>query len=79
VPDRRGCAGATQLKTPYSDGATHVIFKPLDFKSHILVRHPSGDTCWANRLSCRLVIAKLVVLASIEDQPIIDKISSLGP
>ena len=26
-----GCAGATQLKTPYGDGTTHVIFEPLDF------------------------------------------------
>jgi hypothetical protein len=27
----QGCAGATQLKTPYNDGTTHVIFEPLDF------------------------------------------------
>ncbi len=30
--------------------------------SHIPVRHPSGDTCRANRLSCRFVIAKLAAL-----------------
>ncbi len=27
----QGCAGATELKTPYRDGTTHVIFEPLDF------------------------------------------------
>jgi hypothetical protein len=43
VSRAQGCAGATQLKTPYSDGTTHVIFEPLDFMSHILVLHPSGD------------------------------------
>lgn len=26
----QGCAGATQLKTPYRDGTTHVIFELLD-------------------------------------------------
>jgi len=31
VSRAHGCAGATQLKTPYSDGTTHVIFEPLDF------------------------------------------------
>lgn len=51
-----------QLKTPYSDGTTHVIFEPLDFMSHILVLHPSGDLGRANRLSCRFVIAKLAAL-----------------
>ena len=51
-----------QLKTPYSDGTTHVIFEPLEFMSHILVLHPSGDTGRANRLSCRFVIAKLAAL-----------------
>jgi hypothetical protein len=51
-----------QLKTPYSDGTTHVMFKPLEIMSHILVLHPSGDPCRANRLSCRFVIAKLAAL-----------------
>jgi hypothetical protein len=32
-----------ELKTPYRDGTTHVIFEPLDFMTHIRVRHPSGD------------------------------------
>jgi ribosomal protein S27E len=32
-----------QLKTPYRDGTTHVIFEPLDLMAHILVRHPAGD------------------------------------
>ena len=32
-----------QLKTPYRDGTTHVIFEPLDLMAHIHVRHPSGD------------------------------------
>jgi hypothetical protein len=31
VSRAHGCARATQLKTPYSDGTTHVIFEPLDF------------------------------------------------
>ena len=57
-----GCAGATQLKTPYNDGTTHVIFEPRDFMSHIPVLHPSGDTCRANWLSCQFVIAKLAAL-----------------
>jgi hypothetical protein len=43
VSRAHGCAGATQLKTPYSDGTTHVILEPLDFMSHILVLHPSGQ------------------------------------
>ena len=51
-----------QLKTPYSDGTTHVIFEPLDCMSHILVLHPLGECCRANRLSCRFVIAKLAAL-----------------
>jgi hypothetical protein len=32
-----------QLKTPYRDGTTHVIFEPLDWMAHIPVRHPPGD------------------------------------
>jgi hypothetical protein len=32
-----------QLKTPYRDGTTHVIFEPLDLMAHIDVRHPAGD------------------------------------
>jgi hypothetical protein len=31
VSRTHGCAGATQLKTPDSDGAAHVTFEPLDF------------------------------------------------
>jgi hypothetical protein len=30
-----GCVGATQLKTPYSDGTTQVIFEPLDFNAKL--------------------------------------------
>lgn len=30
-----GMPGVTQLKTPNSDGTTHVIFEPLGFMSHI--------------------------------------------
>jgi hypothetical protein len=42
VSRAHGCAGATQLKTPYSDGATHVIFEPLNFiaKLEALVPKP---------------------------------------
>jgi len=32
-----------QLKTPYRDGTTHVLFEPVDCMAHIPVRHPSGD------------------------------------
>ena len=32
-----------QLKTPYRDGTTHVIFEPLELMAHIPVRHPAGD------------------------------------
>jgi hypothetical protein len=31
VSRAQGCAGAIQLKRPYRDGTTHVIFEPLDF------------------------------------------------
>ncbi len=33
-----------ELKTPYSDGTTHVIFEPLEFIRHILVPNPCGTT-----------------------------------
>ena len=32
-----GCAGAAQLKTPYRDSTTHVIFEPLDFTARLPV------------------------------------------
>jgi len=52
-----------ELKTPYSDGTTHVIFEPLEFIRHILVPNPCGATFGrANRLSCRFVIARLAAL-----------------
>jgi hypothetical protein len=57
-----GMRKSGQLKTPYNDGTTHVIFEPLDFMSHIPVLHPSGDFCRANWLSCQFVIAKLAAL-----------------
>ncbi len=43
-----GCTGATQLKTPYSDGTTHVIFEPLDFiaKLAALVAKPRVNLTW---------------------------------
>jgi hypothetical protein len=62
VSRAHGCTGATQLKTPCSDGATQVIFELLDFMSHIPVLHPSGDPCRANWLSCQFVIARLAAL-----------------
>jgi hypothetical protein len=43
---------------------THAIFERLDFMSHILVLHPSGEPCRANWLSCQFVIAKLAALVS---------------
>ena len=128
-----GCTGATQLKTPYSDGTTHVIFEPLDFiaKLAALVPKPRVNLTrfhgvfapnskhrvdvtpakrgkgnpsqikedktseqrrkamtWAQRLKrvfnidvsvCPKCGAEAKVIASIEDQQIIDKIPSLGP
>lgn len=43
MPRAQGCAGAAQLKTPYRDGTTHVVFEPLDLMAHIPVCHPTGD------------------------------------
>jgi hypothetical protein len=37
MPRAHGCAGAAQLKTPYRDGTTHVIFEPLDFIAPLAV------------------------------------------
>ncbi len=52
-----------ELKTPYNDGTTHILFEPLDFIRHILVPNPCGATFGrANRLSCRFVISRLVAL-----------------
>ena len=34
------CAGATQLKTPYRDGTTHVIFETLDFIARLAALVP---------------------------------------
>src|SRR3989304_1499652 len=36
----QGCAGATQLKTPYRDGTTHVLFEPLDFIARLAALVP---------------------------------------
>jgi hypothetical protein len=33
-------AGASQLKTPYSDGTSHVIFAPLDFIAKLMAQVP---------------------------------------
>jgi transposase len=40
VSRAHGCAGATQLKTPYRDGTTHVIFEPLDFIARLAALAP---------------------------------------
>ena len=32
-----------ELKNPFHDGTTHVLFTPQDFTAHIHVRRPSGD------------------------------------
>jgi hypothetical protein len=40
VSRAQGCAGATQLKTPYRDGTTHVIFEPLDFIARLAALVP---------------------------------------
>jgi hypothetical protein len=41
-----------QLKTPYSDGTTHVIFEPLDFISKLasLVPKPKVNLTWYARI-----------------------------
>ena len=36
----QGCAGATQLKSPYRDGTTHVIFEPLDLIAQLAALVP---------------------------------------
>jgi hypothetical protein len=40
VSRAQGRAGATQLKTPYRDGTTHVIFEPLDFIAQLAALVP---------------------------------------
>jgi hypothetical protein len=40
VSRAQGCAGAIQLKTPYRDGTTHVIFEPLDFIARLAALVP---------------------------------------
>jgi hypothetical protein len=40
VSRAQGCAGAIQLKTPFRDGTTHVIFKPLDFIARLAALVP---------------------------------------
>jgi len=35
-----------QLKTPYRDGATHVIFEPLDFVAKLAALIPKPTTAW---------------------------------
>ncbi len=40
VSRAQGCAGATQLKTPYRDGTTHVIFEPHDFIARLAALVP---------------------------------------
>jgi len=44
-----------QLKNPFRDGTTHVLFTPQDFTAHIHVRRPSGDL-----RSCRQMLAGAV-------------------
>ena len=36
----QGCAGATELKTPYRDDTTHVIFEPMDFIARLVALVP---------------------------------------
>jgi hypothetical protein len=33
-----------QLKTPYNDGTTHVIFEPLDFIAKLVAWYPSQES-----------------------------------
>ena len=42
MPRAHGCAGAAQLKTPYRDGTTHVIFELLDFIAHLAAMVPKS-------------------------------------
>ena len=39
----QGASCASRKTHPSCDGATHVIFEPLELMAHIPVRHPSGD------------------------------------
>jgi hypothetical protein len=45
VSRAQGCAGAIQVKTPYRDGTTHVIFEPLDFIARLAALVPKP---WVN-------------------------------
>ena len=47
-----------QLKTPYRDGATHVLFEPVDCMAHIPVRHPPGDL-----RSCKSALLRIPAMA----------------
>jgi len=51
-----------QLKTPYRDGMTHVLFEPVDCMAHIPVATLRATRGRANRRSCRFVIARLAAL-----------------
>ena len=40
MPWAHGYAGTAQLKTPYHDGTTQVIFEPLDFIARLAALVP---------------------------------------
>lgn len=44
MPRPHGCAGAAQLKTPYRDGTTHVIFEPSDFIARLAAAVPGAGS-----------------------------------
>jgi len=52
-----------QLKTPYRDGTTHVIFEPLDFIARLAALVPKARAALAGQ-----------ALAAIEDPAVIEKI-----
>jgi hypothetical protein len=41
-----GMRKSGKLKTPYSDGTTHVIFEPLDFIAKLPAARASPDSDW---------------------------------
>jgi hypothetical protein len=58
-----------QLKTPYSNGTTHVLFEPLDFIARLAARVPKSTS----RLSA-VCGGAMRIIAWVEDPVVIEKI-----
>ena len=61
------------LKTPYRDGTTHVILGPMQFLTHIHVRHPSGDRRWCKSAFlpiCHRQAGRLGIQTEVQPYPV---------